>query len=226
MSPELGSDSPTPESTDQASSTPANSGLTSSVVEIPQKYESIMQKYAKVSSTSILPLPTLVYVEACLKVARFLLTIAMNGGWNDKVVALLVQGKLTAQASESEDDNGQIVLDPKLLKESGVTRLSIAEWTMRAAGSHMQDIPIMDQVRANTSCYIRMRPELISYASELDHCHKLYGISLILYWIPKKSCILDARERPDHTAFVDTSTYQSHKLKARRWTKCETHSTT
>lgn len=146
MSPELRSESPTHEPSEHSSSTPANSGLPSSIVEIPQKYESVMQKYAKVSSTSVLPLPTLVYVEACLKVARFLLTVAMNGGWNDKVVALLVQGKLTSEAAENELESSHMAMDLKMLKESGVTRLSIAEWTMRAAGNHIQDIPVMDQV--------------------------------------------------------------------------------
>ncbi|CAO3668784.1 unnamed protein product [Umbelopsis ramanniana] len=155
MSPELRSESPTHEPSEQSSSTPANSGLPSSIVEIPQKYESVMQKYAKVSSTSVLPLPTLVYVEACLKVARFLLTVAMNGGWNDKVVALLVQGKLTSEAAENELENSHTVMDLKMLKESGVTRLSIAEWTMRAAGNHMQDIPVMDQIIA-TNCMVSL----------------------------------------------------------------------
>jgi trafficking protein particle complex subunit 9 len=147
MSPELRSESPTHESSEHSTATTANPGLPSSIVEIPQKYESVMQKYAKVPSTSVLPLPTLVYVEACLKVGRFLLTVAMNGGWNDKVVALLVQGKLTSEITENEQENDHMVMDPKMLKDSGVTRLSIAEWTMRAAGNHMQDIPVMDQVK-------------------------------------------------------------------------------
>ncbi|KAG2187872.1 hypothetical protein INT44_000622, partial [Umbelopsis vinacea] len=154
MSPELRSESPTHES-EHSSSTPSNSGLPSSIVEIPQKYESVMQKYAKVPSTSVLPLPTLVYVEACIKVARFLLTVAMNGGWNDKVVALLVQGKLTSEVAENEQESGHMVMDPKMLKDSGVTRLSIAEWTMRAAGNHMRDIPVMDQIIA-TNCMVSL----------------------------------------------------------------------
>lgn len=118
--------------------------MASSVVEIPLKYDSVMQKYAKVSSTSAFPLPTLVYVEACLKVARFLLTVARNGGWNDHVVSLLVQGKLSDDTEDKTEK--QISLDKQVLNKSGVTRLSIAEWTMRAAGSHIQDIPVMDQV--------------------------------------------------------------------------------
>ncbi|KAI8576610.1 hypothetical protein K450DRAFT_255841 [Umbelopsis ramanniana AG] len=155
MSPELRSESPTHEPSEQSSSTPSNSGLPSSIVEIPQKYESVMQKYAKVPSTSVLPLPTLVYVEACIKVARFLLTVAMNGGWNDKVVALLVQGKLTSGVAENEQEGDHMVMDPKMLKDSGVTRLSIAEWTMRAAGNHMRDIPVMDQIIA-TNCMVSL----------------------------------------------------------------------
>lgn len=147
MSPVLGSDSPTLQSSEQPPTNQAHSPLPSSVVEIPQKYESVMQKYAKVSSTSALPLPTLVYVEACLKVARFLLTVAKNGGWNDKVVALLVQGKLSDEGTEDKEEHQ--TLDPQLLKESGVVRLSIAEWTMRAFGNHMQDLPAMDQVTHN-----------------------------------------------------------------------------
>lgn len=149
-SPPIGSESPSPQTpTEPAGIINDGSAVASSVVEIPLKYDSVMQKYAKVSSTSAFPLPTLVYVEACLKVARFLLTVARNGGWNDHVVSLLVQGKLSDDTEDKTEK--QISLDKQVLNKSGVTRLSIAEWTMRAAGSHIQDIPVMDQIIATNS---------------------------------------------------------------------------
>lgn len=210
MSPVLGSDSPTRESSEQLPSNPANTALTSSVVEIPQKYESVMQKYAKVSSTSALPLPTLVYVEACLKVARFLLTVAMNGGWNDKVVALLVQGKLTAEATEDTDEHR--AFDPVLLKQSTVSRLSIAEWTMRGAGNHMQDLPAMDQVRRSLkSRKVSTGPTHETINNHLDHRNQLHGVYPIFYWFSQESGLFDERECSCHFASAYTSPYKSHQ---------------
>ena len=59
--------------------------------EISNMYEELVQSYIKVNTSTNIPIPKLVLAEACLKIARFLMTVFLNGGWNDDLISQIVQ---------------------------------------------------------------------------------------------------------------------------------------
>jgi hypothetical protein len=145
----------------------------SSFTEVIDQYTALIQYYNKVHTTSAIPLPGLVYAEACVKVSRLLLTVYINKGWNDQVLALVVQGKLSA----STETNGCLPTanatptpttptttnattssspplpnasssKPKQSTSVSISRYEIAEWVMRIWSIQLDQLPLLDQVTA------------------------------------------------------------------------------
>lgn len=121
---------------------------TSTVAQVLQRYTALLDYYDKVSTTSSIPMPTLIYAETLVKMARFMLTVYANKGWSDHTLSLLVQGKL------SSEDNGILtgpqrfisIEDMMRYKESGIPRHDIAEWATKIWVVQLDDLSLLDQV--------------------------------------------------------------------------------
>ncbi|CAO3613143.1 unnamed protein product [Cunninghamella blakesleeana] len=145
----------------------------STFADLIDQYTALIQYYNKVNSTSSIPLPGLIYAEACAKVARLLLTVHRNKGWNDNVLTLVVQGKITHDTfshksdddeNNNNNDNGKINnKDENNDKSSKSNRISsssttpvsipryeIAEWVMKIWSVKLNDLPLLDQINLMT----------------------------------------------------------------------------
>ena len=129
---------------------PLIGGPRSTISEVIQRYETLIQHYAKVSTTSSIPMPSLIYAETSIKMARFLLTIYANDGWSDKVLNLLIQGKLTDDTSADALIGPQrfmTIEDAVKHKESGIPRHEISQWVTKAWTARLDDLSLVDQVQ-------------------------------------------------------------------------------
>ncbi|KAI7885172.1 Trs120-domain-containing protein [Lichtheimia hyalospora FSU 10163] len=125
---------------------------TSTVAQVLQRYTTLLDYYDKVSTTSNIPMPTLIYAETLVKMARFMLTVYANKGWSDHTLSLLVQGKLSSQ------DNGILtgpqrfisIEDMMRCKESGIPRRDIAEWATKIWVAQLDDLSLLDQINLMT----------------------------------------------------------------------------
>ncbi|KAG2221446.1 hypothetical protein INT45_005251 [Circinella minor] len=128
-------------------------GPQSTISEVMQRYETLIQHYAKVSTTSSVPMPSLIYAETSIKMARFLLTIYANDGWSDKVLNLLIQGKLTDDTSADALIGPQrfmMIEDTVKHKESGIPRHEISGWVTKAWTARLDDLSLVDQINIMT----------------------------------------------------------------------------
>ena len=129
---------------------PLIGGPRSTISEVIQRYETLIQHYAKISTTSSIPMPSLIYAETSIKMARFLLTIYANDGWSDKVLNLLIQGKLTDDTSADALIGPQrfmTIEDTVKHKESGIPRHEISQWVTKAWTARLDDLSLVDQVQ-------------------------------------------------------------------------------
>lgn len=136
----------------------------STFADLIDQYTALIQYYNKVNSTSSIPLPGLIYAEACAKVARLLLTVHMNKGWNDKVLTLVVQGKIIHDSNKDGDDDkiknnnddkndndkssktNRISSTTTNTTPVSIPRYEIAEWVMKIWSVKLNDLPLLDQV--------------------------------------------------------------------------------
>ncbi|KAI9025957.1 TRAPP II complex [Phycomyces nitens] len=126
-------------------------GPKSTVSDIVEQYTQVLHNYARVSTTASVPIPGLIYAEACAKVARFLLTVHVHGGWNEKVLGLLVQGKLWENGTEIHPGQFSSIINPTQSQRSTIPRFEIAEWAMRIWVVHLEDLSLLDQIHLMTS---------------------------------------------------------------------------
>ncbi|KAI8343814.1 TRAPP II complex [Blakeslea trispora] len=117
------------------------------VSEITNMYEELVQSYIKVNTSTNIPIPKLVLAEACLKIARFLMTVFLNGGWNDDLVSRIVQSP-TIQVKR----NTRFMTMSELAKYKGseIPRFSIANWVSKLWTMDMRDMIIIDQINIMT----------------------------------------------------------------------------
>lgn len=101
---------------------------------------------------------SLMYAEACLKVARFLLTVYLNGKLDSHALSLLMRGVITSSPSSSPPSSPppslpatpislthpQHQLGPQ--DESGVERWDVGLWTTRVWESTVSNLTVIDQV--------------------------------------------------------------------------------
>jgi hypothetical protein len=109
-------------------------------------YEDVLQTYMKVHSTTSIPIPKLVFAEACLKIARFLTTVFLNGGWSDAVLTKVVQQSGSNEPSKKRDSRFLSMGDLVKCKGSGLTRFSIAKWVTKIWTMDLDDLVMIDQV--------------------------------------------------------------------------------
>ncbi|CAO3600653.1 unnamed protein product [Absidia cylindrospora] len=133
----------------------------SSFTEVIDQYTALIQYYNKVHTTSTIPLPGLVYAEACVKVSRLLLTVYVNKGWNDHVLALVVQGKISTSAEINDSPlpttsttatttQGSSSSSNKPSTSVSISRFEIAEWVMRTWSIQLNQLPLLDQINFMT----------------------------------------------------------------------------
>lgn len=109
-------------------------------------YEDLLQTYVKVNSTTSIPIPKLVFAEACLKISRFLMIIFLNGGWNDTLLTKIVQTS-PSESILKREGRFMSVADLVKCKGSGLSRFSIAKWITKIWIMDVDDMPMIDQVR-------------------------------------------------------------------------------
>ncbi|KAI8373047.1 TRAPP II complex [Radiomyces spectabilis] len=151
MSP-MAPSSETSSMTSEPAGPPLEASAKSTVGRVVEQYTALLQYYGKVGSTTSMPMPALVYAEACAKMARFLLTVYVHGSWSENVLSLLVQRKLTndTRLSGGHDRNHQPLYsdvdDLAKQKQSNIPRHEIAEWAMRIWSTRMEDVLLLDQI--------------------------------------------------------------------------------
>lgn len=118
------------------------------VNEITEMYEDALQTYVKVSTTTNIPIPKLIFAEACLKIARFLTTVFLNGGWSDTVLTKIVQQSSCDDWPKKREGRFMSVPDLVSCKGSGLTRFSIAKWVTKIWTMDLDDLIMIDQVSA------------------------------------------------------------------------------
>lgn len=108
-------------------------------------YEGLLETYAKVGSTTSIPIPKLVYVEAHIKISRFLTTVFLHGGWNEGVIHKIVQ-------PDFKLENRRFMMTADLLKHkgSGIPRFDIAKWITKIWSINIDDLLIIDQINVMT----------------------------------------------------------------------------
>lgn len=94
-------------------------------------------------------MPDLVYAESCLKIARVLKTAYLNGGWDERVMTLIVQGKISEEEKEGESRNDTAPRTP--IKKSGIPRHDIAEWVTKIWEIRLDELALLDQIYLTTS---------------------------------------------------------------------------
>ncbi|KAI8097034.1 TRAPP II complex [Halteromyces radiatus] len=108
---------------------------------------------------------SVIYAEACLKVARLLLTVYWNGPLDKHTSTLLLQGKLTSSlsspSSPSSSSSSSLPATPISIsqpsishhyqsfskaKRSGVDRWDIGQWTTRIWEASINSLAVTDQI--------------------------------------------------------------------------------
>lgn len=174
-----------------------------------ERYNTLLQHYSKVSTTSAIPMPSLIYAEACVKVARFLQTVYANNGWSDRVLSLLVQGKVVPD-DKPKDTGGGFISIATLTerKSSGIARSDISNWVTRIWNMPLDDLSLLDQVC--NICYLCsyiLRSVYSSYFI-LDQPYHTNVQRAGLHWISPKISMVNVRKcQPNVTSVNPESSY-------------------
>ncbi|KAG0045115.1 hypothetical protein BGZ83_009642 [Gryganskiella cystojenkinii] len=157
----------------QQSSQPAIKPL---IVDIPEKFQTILTLYSKVPNNAA---PAIIYVEACMKVTKFIATcfVCGNGILDDRALAAVVSGNIMMHMDESGDTPQQpIMKSPSgrtpsvtasgLLRRAstlrsrsgsitmpnmGVTRTDIMSWIAKTWSGRLDELWIIDQIHFTTT---------------------------------------------------------------------------
>lgn len=148
-------------------------------------YEDLLQIYVKVNTTTSIPIPKLVFAEACLKISRFLMIIFLNGGWNDTLLTKIVQSS-PSESILKREGRFMSVSDLIKCKGSGLTRFSIAKWITKIWIMDVDDMPMIDQVRSidgETGTW-QLNHDFI------DQCHDANVIRLVHDWLSSQVSVV------------------------------------
>ncbi|KAG1393865.1 hypothetical protein G6F60_011238 [Rhizopus arrhizus] len=110
----------------------------STISSIAGHYRVIASNYARMRFTDALP--DLVYVECCLRIARFLATAYLNRGWNEITIQLLVQRNLCDKESVDMSTH----YHPKM---KDIPRSIIGQWVTKVFEANINAMPLLDQHR-------------------------------------------------------------------------------
>ncbi|CEI86846.1 hypothetical protein RMCBS344292_01273 [Rhizopus microsporus] len=117
--------------------------------EITEMYEDVVQTYLKVNSSTNIPIPSLVFAEACLKISRFLTLVFLNNGWSDAVLAKAVYADMT-DLKNQRNDRFLTMSELVKCKNSGIARYSIAKYVTKIWLVDIDELSMMDQVNIMT----------------------------------------------------------------------------
>ncbi|KAF9929847.1 hypothetical protein FBU30_001160 [Linnemannia zychae] len=147
------------------------------ITDIPEKYLTILSLYSKVPNNGA---PAILYVEACMKVSKFMATcyVCGNGILDDRALAAVVSGNILSVAG-SPTNEGQSVAQSSTGSQSqissgpagllrrastlrsrsasitmpnvGVTRIDIMNWITKAWTGRLDELWIIDQIHFTTS---------------------------------------------------------------------------
>ncbi|KAI7862240.1 TRAPP II complex [Spinellus fusiger] len=129
---------------------PTNDNPQSAVSQVTEQYTQILGHYARVNTTASIPIPGLIYAEACAKMARFLLTVRVQGGWKDSVLSLLVKGRLWEDGASVQSGFFASTVNEALAQQSKILRSEIAEWAMRIWAVQLDHLSLLDQIHLMT----------------------------------------------------------------------------
>lgn len=146
------------------------------VVDIPEKYQTILNLYSKVPNNGV---PAILYVEACMKVTKFLATcfVCGSGILDDRALAAVVTGNILMHMEGATDSLQQpMTQSPSgthsqtssggasgLLRRAstlrsrngtvtnpnlGVSRTDIMNWVAKTWTGRLDELWIIDQVRS------------------------------------------------------------------------------
>ncbi|KAI8972379.1 TRAPP II complex [Pilobolus umbonatus] len=116
------------------------------VNEVMEMYERILLNYQKVNTTTTLPLPKLVYIEACFKMARFLTVVLLSNGWNDKVLTKIIR----LDPIPTREGRWMTMKDLITYKQSPIQRSVVSQWITKIWTIELDDLSLMDQVNIMT----------------------------------------------------------------------------
>ncbi|KAF9576931.1 hypothetical protein EC968_000056 [Mortierella alpina] len=151
------------------------------VVDIPEKYQTILNLYSKVPNNGA-PAPAILYVEACMKVTKFLATcfVCGSGILDDRALAAVVTGNILMHMEGATDNLQQpMTQSPSgthsqtssggasgLLRRAstlrsrngtvtnsnlGVSRTDIMNWVSKTWTGRLDELWIIDQIHYTTT---------------------------------------------------------------------------
>ncbi|KAF8923595.1 hypothetical protein BGZ58_002755, partial [Dissophora ornata] len=98
--------SPTSPTTNEATKVQSTPTIKPLIIDVPEKYQTILTLYNKVPSNAT---PAILYVEACMKVTKFIATcfVCGNGILDDRALAAVVSGNMFVNADGTAIQGGQ-----------------------------------------------------------------------------------------------------------------------
>ncbi|KAK3829884.1 MAG: TRAPP II complex [Linnemannia elongata] len=142
--------SPTSPTTSEPTKIQAAPAIKPLIIDIPEKYQTILALYNKVPNNAA---PPILYVEACMRVTKFIATCFAcgNGILDDRALAAVSQTSsgaagLLRRASTLRSRSGSITTS-----NLGVTRTDIMNWVTKAWTGRLDELWILDQIHFTTS---------------------------------------------------------------------------
>ncbi|KAG0222668.1 hypothetical protein BGW42_006404 [Actinomortierella wolfii] len=168
--------SPTSPTMAESTKTQASPAIKPLIVDIPEKYQVILSLYNKVQNGGT---PAIIYVEACLKVTKFIATcyVSGNGILDDRALAAVVNGTIYPPSSPSGSDPSLPNMKPStptpltplhtgLLRRAStlrsrstsigtpsvaVVRMDVMNWITKTWTGRLDELWIIDQIHATTA---------------------------------------------------------------------------
>lgn len=170
--------SPTSPTTNEPTKIQTAPAIKPLIIDIPEKYQTILTLYNKVPNNAA---PAILYVEACMRVTKFIATCFAcgNGILDDRALAAVVSGNILMHAEASAAEGQQPMTQSPSATQSqtssgaagllrrastlrsrsgsiptsslGVTRTDIMKWVTKAWTGRMDELWILDQIHFTTS---------------------------------------------------------------------------
>ncbi|KAG0308658.1 hypothetical protein BGZ97_013306, partial [Linnemannia gamsii] len=170
--------SPTSPTTSEPTKTQATPAIKPLIIDIPEQYQVILGLYKKVPNNAA---PAILYVEACMRVTKFIATCFAcgNGILDDRALAAVVSGNILMHSEASAAEGQQPMIQSSsgtqsqtssgaagLLRRAstlrsrsgsittsnlGVTRTDIMNWVTKAWTGRLDELWILDQIHFTTS---------------------------------------------------------------------------
>ncbi|KAI8604589.1 TRAPP II complex [Dissophora ornata] len=140
--------SPTSPTTNEATKVQSTPTIKPLIIDVPEKYQTILTLYNKVPSNAT---PAILYVEACMKVTKFIATcfVCGNGILDDRALAAVTSSSasgLLHRASTLRSRSSSITT-PHL----GIGRTDIMNWVSKTWNGRLDELWIIDQIHFTTT---------------------------------------------------------------------------